>query len=150
MATSESTTIDVAADVARWRDGLNELFGSIRDWAGSLGWRSRLARKHLVEKAVGRYEVPVLILDRGDAEISVVPVARQAPGAEGLVQFFRMPAYESVASLHREGGRWFVRRVPSPPPPPSTAGADAMAGRLSLDEEALRDLLDDLARSPHA
>jgi hypothetical protein len=85
MAISEPKARDLSAEVAGWLDRLNVLVASVQEWSAASGWRSRMTSKHLDEKALGRYEVPGLVLGRDDVQVALVPVARQTPGADGLV-----------------------------------------------------------------
>ena len=69
---------------------------------GGAGWETRLTGRDVNEKGVVRYEIPVLVLDRREAEVSLVPAARKVPGADGLVDFYVMPDFDDGARLYRE------------------------------------------------
>ena len=148
MAMSEPKATDLPAGVAGWLEHLRILVESVQEWSAASGWRGRLTSKHMAEKGLGRYEVPVLVLDRDDAEVSLVPVAREVPGADGLVELFRMPAYDAVASLYLEEGQWFIHYAFTPDP----AGAPSVieAERLPLEEGSLNRVLDDITKAAHA
>ena len=148
MAMSEPKVTDLPAEVAGWLDCLNLLVRSVQEWSAVSGWQGRLTSKHMAEKGLGRYEVPVLVLDREDAEVSLVPVARQVPGADGLVDLFRMPAYDAVASLYREKGQWFIHYAFTPDP--TEARSVIETERLPLEEGSLNRVLDDIAKAAHA
>ena len=148
MAMSEPKATELPAEVAGWLDCLNTLVASVQEWSASSGWRGRLTSKHLAEKGLGRYEVPVLVLDRDDVEVALVPVARQVPGADGLVDLFRMPAYDAVASLYLEEGLWFIHFAFTPDP--AEARLVIETERLPLDEGSLNGVLDDIAKAAHA
>ncbi len=148
MAMSEPNASDLPAEVAGWLDDLNILVESVQEWSAVSGWRGRLTSKHMAEKGLGRYEVPVLVLDRDDAEVSLVPVARQGPGADGLVDLFRMPAYDAVASLYLEDGQWFIHYAFTPDP--GEAGSEIETERLPLEEGSLNRVLDDITKAAHA
>jgi hypothetical protein len=102
----------------------------------------------MAEKGVGRYEVPVLVLEREDAEISLVPVARQVPGADGLVDLFRMPAYDAVASLSLEEGQWFIHYAFTRDRTEARSAIETE--RLPLEQASLNLVLDDIAKATHA
>ena len=36
------------------------------------------------------------------------PIARAAPGADGVVDLYLMPAYDDIASLYYYGNRWHI------------------------------------------
>ncbi len=148
MGMSESNATDLPAEVSGWLDCLNGMVASVQEWSGASGWRGRLTRKHIAEKGVGRYEVPVLVLDRDDAQVSLVPITRHVPGADGLVDLFRMPAYDAVASLYLEEGVWFIHYAFSA----DSAGIRSVIDteRLPLDESSLNRVLDDITNAAHA
>jgi len=148
MAMSEPKVTDLPAEVAGWPDCLNLLVRNVQEWSAASGWQGRLTSKHMAEKGLGRYEVPVLVLDREDAEVSLVPVARQVPGADGLVDLFRMPAYDAVASLYLEKGQWFIHYAFTPDP--TEARSVIETERLPLEEGSLNRVLDDIAKATHA
>jgi hypothetical protein len=95
------------------------------------------------EKGFVPYEVPVLVLDRGEAEVSLVPVARKVPGADGLVDFYVMPDFDDVASLYRENGQWFFRYAFYPDPMNTHSVIETE--RFLLDEASLDRVLNDIA-----
>jgi hypothetical protein len=148
MAMSEPRVTDLPAEVAGWLDCLNLLFRSVQEWSAPSGWQARLTSKHMAEKGLGRYEVPVLVLDREDAEVSLVPVARPVPGADGLVDLFRMPTYDAVASLYLGNGQWFIHYAFTPGP--TDARSVIETERLPLEEGPLKRVLDDIAQATHA
>jgi hypothetical protein len=148
MAISETTATDLPAEVGGWLDRLNDLVARVREWSAASGWRSRMTSKHMAEKALGRYEVPVLVLDRDDVEVALVPVACQVPRADGLVDFFRMPAYDDVASLYREEGEWFFHYAFSPDPVKTHSVIETE--RFPLDEGSLNRVLEDIAKTADA
>ncbi len=148
MAMSEPHAADLPAEVSRWLDCLNGLVASVQEWSAASGWRGRLTGKHMAEKGLVRYEVPVLVLARDDAEVSLVPVARQVPGADGLVDLFRMPTYDVVASLYLEEGQWFIHYAFSSDQ--AEGGSELEAERLPLDEGSLNRVLDDITKAAHA
>jgi hypothetical protein len=148
MAMSGPDATELPAEVIGWLDDLNILVESVREWSAASGWRGRLTSRHMAENGLGRYEVPVLVLDRDDAEVSLVPVTRQVPGADGLVDLFRMPAYDDVASLYLEEGQWFIHYAFTPDPAEVRSAVETE--RLPLDEGSLNRVLDDITKAAHA
>ena len=94
------------------------------------------------EKGGVRYEVPVLVLDRDEAEVSLVPVARKVPGADGLVDFYLMPDFDDVASLYREKGQWFFHYAFHPEPMETHSVIETE--RFLLHEASLNRVLNDI------
>ena len=148
MAMLGPDATDLPAEVADWLGYLNNLVESVQEWSAASGWRGRLTSKHMAENGLGRYEVPVLVLDRDDAEVSLVPVARQVPGADGLVDLFRMPVYDAVASLYLEEGQWFIHYAFTPDTAEVRSAVETE--RLPLDEGSLNRVLDDITKAAHA
>jgi hypothetical protein len=67
------------------------------------------------------------------------PVARAAPGAEGVVDLYLMPAYDDIASLYFYDGDWHVHYM-FPGTPTVGNMRDTKAKGLSLD--TLREVLE--------
>ena len=148
MAISEPKAANRTADVTDWLDRLDELLMSVQEWSATSGWHGRLTGKHIAESGLSRYEVPVLVLSRDDAEVSLVPVARKVPGADVLVNIFRMPAYDLVASLFQEEAQWFILYAFTPDS--AEARVVIEATRLPLKEGSFNRVLDDIAKATHA
>lgn len=142
MATGKIGTSDLPGEVGDWLDVLNDLISQAKLWTEAAGWETRSTARDVNEPGLPRYEVPILVLDRDDVEVSLVPVARQIPGGGGLVDLYLMPDFDAVASLHQQGGRWFLHyafRSASPEPE-----------RLPLDEASLNRALNDIAAHAQA
>jgi len=137
MATGKAGTSSPPRGVDDWLDILKDLMSNVKAWAEAAGWETRLTGRDVNERGFRRYEVPVLVLDRGEAEVSLVPVAREVPGGGGLVDLYLMPDFDAVASLYEEGGRWFLHYTFQP--------GRIEAERFPLDEASLSRVLNDIA-----
>jgi hypothetical protein len=51
------------------------------------------------------------LLQEGTVRVLLEPVSRRAPGAEGVVDLYLMPAYDDIASLYYREGNWHVQYV---------------------------------------
>ena len=143
MTIGDVGTVALPPGVRDWLDALNDLAGTVKAWAATAGWETRLAARGVKEGGGVRHEVPVLELEREKSEISLVPVVRKVPGADGLVDLYVMPDFDAVASLYREAGRWVFHYAfhRDPMQTPSGGGAE----RFALDEASLHRVLNDIA-----
>ena len=143
MATGNVKATGLPREVDDWLELLNGLVDNVEAWAEAAGWETRLTSRDVNEEGVVRYEVPVLVLDRDEIEVSLVPVARKVPGANGLVDFYVMPDFDSVASLYREEGQWFFHYVFHADP--TESHSEVETERFPLDEASFNRVLNDIA-----
>jgi hypothetical protein len=143
MSMAEPRIADLDAVKAEWLDRLSALVSLIKGWVEASGWRTRLITKPVTEPGLGRYEVPLLLMKRGEVEVALSPVARTAPGADGVVDLYLMPAYDDLVSLSLEGGRWFIHSVF--PPDPTAPRSVIDTEWLALDEDTINRVLDAVA-----
>jgi hypothetical protein len=146
MATGDVKATGLPREVDEWLELLNGLLDNVKAWAEAAGWESRLTSRDVNEKGFVRYELPVLVLDRDEVELSLVPVARKVPGADGLVDLYLMPDFDDVASLYREEGKWFFHYAFHPDPMETHSIVESK--RFPLDEASLNRVLNDI--SAHA
>jgi hypothetical protein len=90
----------------KWLRQLEELVGEVEGWAKDLGWQTRRVRKELKDLEIGSYQTQALLLQKETARVLLEPVGRGAPGAEGVVDLYLLPAYDDIASLYYYDGRW--------------------------------------------
>ncbi len=91
---------------AVWIKRVNELVSLFDLWAKDLGWATRRIEKKLDDARVGKHRVPALIMQADTCRIILEPVGRSAPGTEGVVDLYLMPAYDDIASLYYYGDCW--------------------------------------------
>ena len=96
------------------------------------------------DREVGDYDAPALVMQEGVVRLLMEPIARSAIGAEGVVDLYRMPAYDDVAGLFFSDGRWMIdfRR------PDGSPGPDGQDGAIPLDEATFREAIAAMGR-PH-
>jgi len=144
MATDSETRIDDPELVkAEWLRRLDDLVEIVRGWAERAGWRTRRIVKSVSERRLGRYEVPVLLMEKDTVEVVLNPVARLVPGAEGAVDLYLSPAYDDIAALYLEGGRWVVHYAETPDP--DAAESRAEFSPRPFEEATIRAILDGMA-----
>lgn len=91
-----------------WLDRLGKLVGSVKQWATDLSWSTKVIEKKMEDPEIGNYKAPALLVQEELIRILLEPVARSAPGTEGLVDLYLMPSYDDIASLYYYNGRWNV------------------------------------------
>lgn len=122
-----------------WISRVTALVLDLETWARDLGWSTRRIEKQLQDSEVGDHCVPALLLQEGPVRIFAEPIARAAPGADGVVDLYLMPAYDDIASLYFVEGRWQVHYMF----PESPAEATVRVGAAEpLSKEALRNVLE--------
>lgn len=80
-------------------------------------------------------------MERDAVEVVLNPVARFTPGADGAVDLYLSPAYDDIAGLYYESGRWVVH---DPSPFRDATGGEQTAPR-PCDEATIRALLEQMA-----
>ena len=94
-----------------WTYRVDELVGRVEHWGNELGWATRRIEKRLDDSGVGPHTVQALLLQEGTVRVLLEPVSRRAPGAEGVVDLYLMPAYDDIANLYYREGNWHVQYV---------------------------------------
>jgi hypothetical protein len=128
---------------AEWLDRLNALASQVKVWVEKARWRTRLVSKPTRDPVLGRYEVPLLLMERDGVEVALSPISRFVPDADGAVDLYVVPAYDEVASLYSEGGRWVIYHVSDPDPGETHSAIEPEA--LPLSEQTLHRVLDAMA-----
>ncbi len=97
------------ARLDEWVGRIGRLVADVRGWAQAADWPTRVVDKTLQDADLGgRYSLPALVIQRDTTRLMMEPVARQAPGADGVVDFYLMPGYDDVATLFHYAGGWHV------------------------------------------
>lgn len=90
-----------------WVAAVTALVDQVEGWCKELDWATRRAAKRVKDdRAVGPYEVPMLLMQHWDAKLLLTPVSRVVAGGGGRVDLYTMPEYDDVAALLWEGGAW--------------------------------------------
>jgi hypothetical protein len=128
-----------------WLRRLTDLIEDIKVWAEGLGWTTRKLEITLTDSVLGRYKAPALIMQDDNVKILVEPIARSAPGAEGVVDIYLMPELDDIASLYFYENAWRLHYL-FPEKPVVETIRDGESRPLSL--ESLRYVLE--AMKEHA
>jgi hypothetical protein len=95
-------------DRAAWLGRVNSLIDEVERWGKELGWSTRRVEKKLEDTRVGTHRVPALLLQEDTCRVLLEPVGRSAPGAEGVVDLYLMPAYDDIAGLYYYDHQWHL------------------------------------------
>jgi hypothetical protein len=134
MAGTRSTNSDVSGTRIRddWLKRLSKLLDAVERWAGELGWSTRKVEKRMEDAETGAYQAPALLLQQDAVRVLLEPIARTAPGAEGVVDLYLMPAYDDIASLYLVNGNWQLHYM-FPGQPTVATIRDAQSKELSKE-----------------
>jgi len=113
-ATPEDFTQDARGRVRTlraWIGRLADLVSAVEGYAKDLGWVTCRIDKKMEDSQIGRYEAPGLLMQERAYRVLLEPVGRSAPGVEGIVDLYLMPAYDDIASLYYYDGRWNLHYI---------------------------------------
>jgi hypothetical protein len=113
-------------------------------WAKEIGWSTRRVEKKLQDSEIGTYQAPALLMQEGTTRVIMEPIARAAPGAEGVVDFYLLPAYDDIASLYYYADGWMVH-YPFPDDPAVSAIEEIEPKPLTI--EVFKAVLEEMARN---
>ena len=122
-----------------WLKRLFHLIQTVQTWAHALGWSTRQIEVTLTDSQIGKYKAPALLLQEDAIRILLEPIGRSAPGAEGVVDLYLMPAYDDIASLYLYDNDWHVHYLF---PGTSTVADIRDAEAKPLSEDTLREVLE--------
>lgn len=129
---------------AEWVARLAGLYEQVEAWCRAHDWATRRIERKLDDHEIGAHRVPVLLMQEGITKLILEPIGRMAfGGADGIVDMYRMPAYDNVATLFHESGHWAVR-YPLPGDPIARRGEPVVLKPLT--DETLGSILVDMVR----
>jgi hypothetical protein len=133
---------DPDATREEWLNHLGDLMTQVKGWAEGSLWRTRVIEKSMRDSVLGQYKAPAMLMQRDTVEVILDPVGRFAPGTDGVVDLYLLPAYDDIARLYYVDGTWRLHYA---------FGAMAEAQRIrpaesmTLDEESLNRVLNEIA-----
>lgn len=124
-----------------WMETVNALVDQVEGWAKQLDWSTRRVEKKLEDSFIGEHSVPALLMQEDTCRILLEPVGRSAPGAEGVVDLYLLPAYDDIATLYYCNQRWNLHYVfPNSNSVASAREAEAMPLTKESFEKVLAEL----------
>lgn len=132
------------ADAIRkaWLNRLDDLLNRVKGWAESADWSTRVIEKSMRDSVLGPYKAPAMIMQRETVKVILDPVGRFAPGTEGVVDLYLLPAYDDIASLYLVDGDWKLNYAFRPTP---VVAGIKQAESMELNEVSLNRVLDEIA-----
>jgi hypothetical protein len=124
-----------------WLDRLSALVNDVEGWVKDLGWAVRRVEKPMEDATIGKYKAPALLMQEGVSRVLLEPIGRSAPGTEGVVDLYLMPAYDDIATLYYYDGRWNLH---SASPGSAPAATVPEAASKSLSKETLQEVLEEM------
>lgn len=108
-----------------WIQAVEQLVSKVESWCREKEWPTRRIDKRLEDTRIGEYVVPALLLQVDLVKLLLEPIARYAPGSDGVVDLYRMPEYDDVATIYRRNDAWEVHyRVAGDAIPPDLRQSD--------------------------
>lgn len=144
----EATRVELE-DIARqrvtarhaWLERIRKLVETVKGWADQLDWATRFVDKEMEDAEIGNYSAPGLLLQKETVRLFLEPVARAAPGAEGVADLYLMPSYDDIASLYYYNNRWNLHYLFEGAP---TVGNIREADAKPLTKATLRKVFDEM------
>jgi hypothetical protein len=127
-----------------WLERLSELVRTIGNWTRDLDWSTRQIEKKMEDSQLGTYKAPALLLQKETVRVLLEPIARSAPGTQGVVDLYLMPAYDDIASLYFYDDGWQLHYM-SPTSP--VVGTIREAEHRPLSKESLRSVLEEMIKN---
>jgi hypothetical protein len=125
-----------------WLRRLDGLLTRVKGWAEGSGWRTRVIEKSMRDSVLGPYKAPAMLMQRETVEVILDPVGRFAPGTDGVVDLYRLPAYDDIARLYFVDGAWKLHYAFRATP--AVAGIK-QAESMTLDATSLNRILNEIA-----
>jgi hypothetical protein len=127
-----------------WLSRLTDLVDFVKEWAEELGWSTRRIELPMEDSQIGAYRAPALIFQKEASRVMLEPIARSAPGAEGIVDLYLMPAYDDIASLYFCDRAWQLHYMfPGTP----LVGTIREAESKPLSKDTFREVLEEMRRN---
>lgn len=127
-----------------WIRSVESLIDTVEDWAIALQWSTRRIEKKIDDAWIGKHRVPALLMQEDTCRVLVEPVGRSAPGVEGVVDLYLLPAYDDIATLYYYDDRWNLHHAF---PDVSDAATVREAHAVPLSKEALAKVLAEMRQS---
>jgi len=125
-----------------WIRQLRSLTDRIRGWVEKSGWNTREVERSMRDSVLGDYKAPALLMQRETVQVILDPVGRFAPGTEGVVDLYLLPAYGDISSLYLVDGEWRLHYAFRDKP---AVARIKPAEAMPLEEATLMRVLDEIA-----
>jgi hypothetical protein len=144
-ATSTNQAEDKEKLREEWLERLSGLVETVRGWAQDLDWSTRQIEKKIEDSQLGTYTAPALLLQKETVRALLEPIAHSAPGVEGIVDFYLMPAFDDIARLFFYDDGWQLHYMF--PGAPAVATVVRGAETRPLSKERFQSVLEAMTRN---
>ncbi len=93
------------------------------------------------DSEIGKYTAAALLLQEKTTKVLLEPIARSAPGTEGVADLYLMPGYDDIASFYHYGNKWNLHYMP---PEQKTVANMREAEAKALTKASLRKVLEEM------
>jgi hypothetical protein len=138
----EQEVVNRLAARREWIGRVSALVAQVEDWVKQLGWSTRRIEKRLEDSYIGKHLVPALLMQQETCRVLLEPVGRSAPGVDGVVDLYLMPAYDDIATIYYHDGLWNLHCVFPWEAAPAENTREAMGKPLSI--ESLQETLEEM------
>lgn len=91
-----------------WLHAIDAIEHEAEAWARDAEWRTRRVNKKLSESLIGAYNTTQLLIFAEPNLYVLDPVARFAPGCQGVFDFAIQPSYSTASMYRDDAGVWHV------------------------------------------
>jgi hypothetical protein len=90
-----------------WAHAVEQLVTKVEGWCKAHDWPTRRIEKQIDDPQIGEYVVPALLMQVDLTKLLLEPVTRFVHKWEGVIDLYRMPQYDDIASIFRRGNHWY-------------------------------------------
>lgn len=94
-----------------WQQRVDQLLSSIKTWSEAEGWSTKSVPIFLESRFLGPHPTSMLYLQKDRCRLQVEPISPTPQGAEGLVDIYRLPALDDIASIYFYDGAWKIHHL---------------------------------------
>jgi hypothetical protein len=137
--TTQKQPDDVEKIRDEWIRRLSQLVVDVKGWAENLGWATKRIEITKQDSIIGTYQAPALLMQKEAARVLLEPISRSAPGYDGVVDLYLIPAYDDIATILFHVDHWQLHYMF-----PGMTGLSMVeeAPAKPLDERSLSEILE--------
>ncbi len=94
-----------------WVAAVEQVVSDAEAWATEQHWSVHRGPKTIIERRLGTYEVPALLIRSPAGRFVLDPITRDVVGALGVIDFCVFPSYDEVRIVRTDAG-WQIETHP--------------------------------------
>jgi len=126
-----------------WLRRLQPLIDDAQQWAAANDWSTRVIEIKREDSRFGVYQAPALLLQKDATRILLEPISRAAPGVDGVVDLYLVPAYDDIATIYHDQRGWRIHYMYPDSP---TVGDIRDAQSHPFTQESFCQVLDEMTK----